>query len=171
VVIGDDLGKAGQTRLQAEERVRSLGLSERFRFLGFRRDAARLLQLFDVVAMPSHTEPLGLSALEGMAAGRPVVGSRIGGIMETVVEGDTGILVPPRDAIHLAEALETVVSDPSLRTRFGQAGRQRVDAEFSAETHAGRVQAMYDDLLGITREHPQSGEGIGTSRLREAPQS
>ena len=82
----------------------SLGLQSRFRFLGFRPDAPRLIPGFDVVAVPSLVEPLGNATLEAMAAGRPVVGSRVGGIPEMIVDGETGSLVPPQAPHALAVA-------------------------------------------------------------------
>ena len=90
VVLGDDLKNGGATRRAMEARVAAAGMSGRFRFLGFRKDAPRPVQAFDVIAVPSHVEPLGNATLEAMAAGRPVVGTHVGGIPEMVVDGVTG---------------------------------------------------------------------------------
>ncbi len=153
-VLGDDLKGGGALRVAMEERVRSLGLAPRFRFLGFRRDAPRLIPAFDIVAVPSHVEPLGNATLEAMAAGRPVVGSRVGGIPEMVVDGESGLLVPPRDAARLADALKRTALDTALRVRFGAAGRERARCVFGLGLHAARLQAGYDVLLGSTA-HPR----------------
>ena len=146
VVLGDDLKDNGKTRREAEVRVRSLGLGEHFRFLGFRPDAPALIPFFDVVAVPSHVEPLGNATLEAMAAGRPVVGARVGGIPEMVVEGETGLLVPPRAPADLAEALRRLISDPALRARLGAAGAHRARSTFSLEAHVARLEEIYSTL-------------------------
>ena len=151
VVLGDDLRNSGATRREAEERVRVLGLAEHFRFLGFRRDAPALIPIFDIAAVPSHEEPLGNATLEAMAAGRPVVGSRVGGIPEMIVDGQTGFLIPPREASALAAALRRLLEDRALRDRFGRAGRDRADTTFSVPAHATQVQRVYDDVLAARR--------------------
>ena len=122
VVLGDDLKGRGAMREAMERRVAELGLTSHFRFLGFRNDAPRLIPAFDIVAVPSHVEPLGNATLEAMAAGVPVVGSRVGGIPEMVLDGETGRLVPPRDPAALADALETLLAAPDLRRAYGAGG-------------------------------------------------
>ena len=104
-VLGDDLKNGGKVRRAMEERIAALGLSSRVTFLGFRNDAPRIVQAFDIIAVPSHEEPLGNATLEAMAAGRPVVGTRVGGIPEMIVEGETGLLVPRSDPMALADAI------------------------------------------------------------------
>jgi glycosyltransferase involved in cell wall biosynthesis len=146
VVLGDDLKNAGRARREMEERVAALGLDARFRFLGFRPDAPRIVQAFDVIAVPSHVEPLGLAALEAMAAGRPVVGSRIGGIPETVVDGETGFLVAPRDPLALANAIGRLVHEPALRSKMSGAARQRARDAFGIDVHGRGLQEHYDRL-------------------------
>jgi glycosyltransferase involved in cell wall biosynthesis len=143
-VLGDDHKGRGALRVEAERRVAEQGLSAHVRFLGFRPDAPRLIPAFDIVAVPSHIEPLGNATLEAMAAGRPVVGSNVGGIPEMIVDGVTGTLVPARNADALANALESLVSDPERARRLGAAGRARALEAFSPEAHAARVQAVYD---------------------------
>jgi glycosyltransferase involved in cell wall biosynthesis len=146
VVLGDDLKDHGRTRREAEARVKSLGLGDHFRFLGFRSDAPALIPLFDVVAVPSHVEPLGNATLEAMAAGRPVVGARVGGIPEMVVENETGLLVPPKAPAELAGALGRLIADPALRARFGAAGAARARTAFSLEAHVARLEQIYSGL-------------------------
>jgi glycosyltransferase involved in cell wall biosynthesis len=147
VVLGDDLKGNGALREHAQRMVAERGLTDRVRFLGFRADAPRLIPCFDIVAVPSHLEPLGNATLEAMSAARPVVGSRVGGIPEMVVDGVTGTLVPPRDATRLADAVDTLVRDPERRRSFGLAGRRRAIEHFGVEAYAGRVQAVYDRVL------------------------
>jgi glycosyltransferase involved in cell wall biosynthesis len=146
VVLGDDLRENGRTRREAEARVKALGLEDHFRFLGFHRNASALIPLFDVVAVPSHVEPLGNATLEAMAAGRPVVGARVGGIPEMVVEGETGLLVPPKAPAALADALGRLIADPALRARFGSAGAERARSAFSLEAHVARLERIYSSL-------------------------
>jgi glycosyltransferase involved in cell wall biosynthesis len=150
-VLGDDLKGRGALRREMEQRVAALGLASRFRFLGFRPNAPALLPAFDLIAVPSHVEPLGNATLEAMAAGLPVVGSRVGGIPEMVVDGETGLLVPPRDATRLAEALGALTLDPERRRAMGAAGRRRAVEVFGLERHCDRVQEIYDGLLSDQR--------------------
>jgi len=146
VVVGDDLKTGGQTRRAMESRVAELGLSARFRFLGFRTDVPRLVQAFDVIAVPSHIEPLGNATLEAMAAGRPVVGSRVGGIPEMIVDGETGVLVPPHDSAALAQGIARLIDDQVLRLQMGAAARRRAERHFSIEAHGARLQELYDSV-------------------------
>lgn len=146
-VLGDDLKGRGALREAMERRVADLGIAPHFRFLGFRSDAPRLIPAFDIVTVPSHVEPLGYATLEAMAASRPVVGCRVGGIPEMVVDGETGLLVPPRNPGALAEAVEALLVAPDLAHAYGRAARARAEAHFSLPLHAERLQRTYDSLL------------------------
>jgi glycosyltransferase involved in cell wall biosynthesis len=150
VVLGEDFKGQGALRREAEQVVRDRGLSDRIQFLGFRPNAPRLIPAFDIIAVPSHVEPLGNATLEAMAAARPVVGSRVGGIPEMVVDGLTGSLVPARDPAGLAAALEALIRNPDRARRYGAAGRQRAEEVFSMTAHIDRIQAIYDDVIGST---------------------
>jgi glycosyltransferase involved in cell wall biosynthesis len=148
-ILGDDLKGHGALRREAERLVHERGLAEHVRFLGFRRDAPRLIPAFDVVAVPSHVEPLGNATLEAMAAGVPVVGSRVGGIPEMVVDGETGLLVPPRVPAALAAAMERLVHDGDAARTMGRAGRHRAAEAFGVTAHARRVEQAYDRVLSL----------------------
>lgn len=150
-VLGDDLKGKGALREAMQRRVSELGLASRFHFLGFRPDAPRLIPAFDVIAVPSLVEPLGNATLEAMAAGRPVVGSRVGGIPEMVVDGETGLLVPPADGAALAEALGRLVESADLRARLGSSGRARAESHFGLRLHAERLQRTYDAVIDLQR--------------------
>jgi len=100
-----------------------------------------------VFACPSIYEPFGLINLEAMACGTPVVASRVGGIPEVVVDGETGWLVPPGDAAALAEALRGALADPARARRMGEAGRRRVEAHFSWDRIAEHTLAVYRDAI------------------------
>jgi glycosyltransferase involved in cell wall biosynthesis len=129
-----------------ETRVRALGLANQFTFLGFRKEAPRLVQAFDMIAVPSHVEPLGNATLEAMAAGRPVVGSRVGGIPEMVVHGETGLLVPPADPQALAAAIARLAEDHGMRSRMSTLARQRSLQTFGMLEHGRLLQTLYDRL-------------------------
>jgi glycogen synthase len=102
-----------------------------------------------VVAVPSHREGFGVACAEAMAAGRPVVASAVGGLLDLVVDGETGLLVPPRDVQALRAALERLLGDPALRARMGEAGRQRIREHFSwGPVTDATVQAYEDALAG-----------------------
>jgi glycosyltransferase involved in cell wall biosynthesis len=146
-VLGDDLKGRGALREHAEKVVAERGLSAHVRFLGFRPNAPRLIPAFDIIAVPSHIEPLGNATLEAMAAGLPVIGSRVGGIPEMIVDGETGLLVESRNAAALAAAIESLVRDPGRARAFGRAGRARAEQVFSVAAHVSHVQAVYDRLL------------------------
>ena len=98
--------------------------------------------------MPSYYETLGISSLEAMAFGLPVVATRTGGVPEVVQDGVTGLLVPPGDPGALSDAIVTLLRDPDLCRRMGQAGRKRVLAEFSIEKVAGQTLNLYRTLAG-----------------------
>lgn len=100
-----------------------------------------------VFVCPSIYEPFGLINLEAMACGTPVVASRVGGIPEVVVDGETGWLVPPGDEAALARALRDALADPARARRMGEAGRRRVEAHFSWDRIADRTLAVYRDAI------------------------
>ena len=132
---------------QLRAAVGALGLEGRVRFLGRRRDVPALLAASDVLVLPSRFEGLPLAALEAMAAGLPVVGTRVCGTSEVVVDGETGRLVEPGDAVGLAEAVVSALGDPERAARWGQAGRRRAARLFGASRMAARTAAVYDEEL------------------------
>jgi starch synthase len=110
-----------------------------------------LVQLYShatVFVCPSIYEPFGLINLEAMACGTPVVASRVGGIPEVVVDGETGWLVPPGDPTALAGALRSALADSERAHRFGDAGRRRVEAHFSWDRIAEQTLGVYRDAIG-----------------------
>ena len=120
-----------------------LGVASRIIWLGHREDVDQIMAAMDVCVLPSLAEPLGMVTLEAMAAGRPVVGSRVGGIPECIVDGETGILVPPADSHALAEAVISLLQDPARRRTLGEAGRKRVQERFSPEVQTRCVEAVF----------------------------
>jgi glycosyltransferase involved in cell wall biosynthesis len=107
-----------------------------------------LLRLYGraaVVVCPSRREGFGVACLEAMAAGRPVVASAVGGLRDLVVDGETGLLVPPGDVAALRAALERLLGDAGLRARLGRAARERVLAEFTWKRYAEHIRHAYDE--------------------------
>jgi glycosyltransferase involved in cell wall biosynthesis len=131
----------------------SLGLGESVRFLGFREDVTDLLRAADLFVISSHLEGLGTSILDAMAAGLPVVATRVGGIPEAVTDGETGILVPPFVPPTLAQALSELAGDPERRARLGEAGRQRARL-FSADRTEALTRELYEEVLARSAAHP-----------------
>jgi ubiquinone/menaquinone biosynthesis C-methylase UbiE len=144
VLVGRDLEQGGayETALRAE--AERLGVADRVVFTGHRDDVPALLAGCDVFCLPSTGEGLPLVVLEAMAQGKPVVASAVGGTPELVVDGETGLLVPPGDADALARALARVLADPALAARLGGAGRERVLTEFSLGAMTARVLELYE---------------------------
>lgn len=128
VICGD-----GPLRQDLEALARSLGISERVIFAGFRADLDALIPCFDIFSLSSHLEGLGTSVLDAMCFSRPVVATRAGGIPDAVIDGETGRLVSPRDAAGLARALIETLDSETSRVRFGAAGRERFEKEFTSD--------------------------------------
>ena len=127
--------------------VRREGVSDAVTFMGVAEDMLPYMQQMDIVALPSLWEGLPNVLLEAMAAGRPVVASRIDGIDEVVIDGETGILFEPGNAEALAEALLALIQDKELAAAMGRAGRERVKRKFSFEKTVNETMALYHELL------------------------
>jgi glycosyltransferase involved in cell wall biosynthesis len=138
----------GPARGAIEERTRELGLERSVRLLGSRADSAALLGMVDLVVHPSHQEGFSNAILEAMAAAKPVVATNVGGNPEAVLDGVTGLLVPPNDSAALASAIIRLLGDPAARQMFGRAGRDRIQDNFTLDRMIGRYEALYRDLVG-----------------------
>jgi glycosyltransferase involved in cell wall biosynthesis len=145
----------GPERQRLERLASRLGLGERVRFLGEvpHEQVPEVLQQLDVFAMPSTYEGFGVAALEAEAMEVPVVASRIHGIPDVVLDGETGLLVPARDRQALAAALERLAVDGDLRRRLGQAGRAFVAEHYSWEDNTAQMEALYEAAVRPVREH------------------
>jgi glycosyltransferase involved in cell wall biosynthesis len=143
LVVGD-----GTERGRLEQLRTELNLEKDITFAGYRTDVPRILAGLDVFVLPSSVEGSPVSVLEAMASGLPVIAGDAGGVRELVADGTTGILVPPMDLANLTEAILFLVSQPETRVKFGTAGRQRIEAEFTLDRMARRTEAVYDSLLG-----------------------
>ena len=140
------VGRDDGIRNSLEEKVRSLGLDANVRFLGERTDVEALLKSADVGILCSHEEGFANAILEGMAAGLPIVATDVGGNAESVVHGETGLIVPPRNPAALGQAILSLASDAAARERMGHAGRKRAHDRFSidacVEQYAGFYRAL-----------------------------
>lgn len=142
VLVGD-----GELRQALEEQAQALGVAAQITFTGFRTDVPAILAQLDLFVLPSLWEGLPLVLLEAMAARLPVVATAVGGTPELVVDGETGILVPPADVEALTTAMQQLLSAQDLRQRMGQKGRLRVEQEFSAAKAVRETTALYEQLV------------------------
>jgi glycosyltransferase involved in cell wall biosynthesis len=138
VVVGD-----GPLRPELERRAHALGLDGTVVFLGLRRDVPDLMPLFDLLVLPSLNEGMGRVAVEALAAGRPVVGSRVSGIQDIVADGQTGLLVPPADPHALAAAIIRCLGDPEQARAMGRRGQAKA-REYSIEAMMAKIEGMYE---------------------------
>jgi L-malate glycosyltransferase len=134
-----------------------LGIADRLVFTGFRLDVADLLREVAVSVLPSLSEGLSNVLLESMAAGVPVVTTRVGGNAEAVVDGETGFVVPARDPGAIARAIGALLDDPGLVRRMGQAGSRRIVEHFSLEGMARATERLYRSLLAGRRIEDEGG--------------
>jgi glycosyltransferase involved in cell wall biosynthesis len=137
----------GPSRLAVEARIREFGLSGQVRLLGMRKDIPEVLNSAEIFVLASDTEGLPITIIEAMAAGKPVVATRVGGVPDVVLDGDTGILVPPNDVERLARALERVLRDDAMRREMGEAGRRIARERFDIIQTVQSYEALYARLL------------------------
>jgi len=133
----------GQLRAALERQTLKLGLTDAVRFVGYQPDIAEWLALADISILPSFFEGLPLTVIEAMAAGRPVIASAVDGVPEVLVDGESGLLIPPGDSGALARAICRLVGDPALRQAMARAGRRRVVLEFGLERLVRETEELY----------------------------
>jgi glycosyltransferase involved in cell wall biosynthesis len=155
-LVAGDAYPGEESRGPSLEKLRDeLDLGDRLRLLGFRDDPDVVLAAADVVAVPStRPDPFPNSALEALAAGRPVVASNAGGLPEMVRDGETGVLVPPGDHAALARALRALADEPARRARMGAAAAADARERFSPEAMLDGVEAVYAQL-GVSSPRPR----------------
>ena len=160
----------GEEAYEAELRalVTQLGLEECVDFLGFRSDVAHVIQGLDLLVHASTTgEPFGQVVVQGMAAGKPVVATRGGGVPEIVVDGVTGRLVPMNDVESMTQAVLDLLADPKAALAMGLAGCQRAQEQFSIEHTVEQVETIYTNMLA--RRGQRLVSPASTSDTRERP--
>jgi glycosyltransferase involved in cell wall biosynthesis len=144
VIIGE-----GELRAALGSQARALGLGDALIFAGFRppEEIPSILKAIDVFVFPSVLEGLGTSLFDAMAAGAPIVASRVGGIPEIVRDGESGLLVPPRDPRALAEAVARVLNDAALARRLSEAAQRFVRVEGTNDRMVEETIRVYEQLL------------------------
>jgi glycosyltransferase involved in cell wall biosynthesis len=149
-------------RNDLEEIVARHGLGERVRFLGnvSHKELLSVYHASDLVVNPSLSESFGISVVEGMACGIPVVGTRVGGMCETILSGTTGVLVEPEAPRQLAGALASILVDPARAQRMGAAGRERAVQCYSWQARAQRLAALYGTLAAGHAETRAAGRAV-----------
>ncbi len=140
------LAGEGEALPALRRETRELGLDDMVRWLGFRRDAVDLMADSDLVVLPTREEGFPNTLLEAMALGRPVLTTPVDGIPELVRDGETGLLVPPRDPAALADGLARLLGDDDLRRRLGEAGLRRVRDHFSEREMMDRFERLIVEL-------------------------
>ncbi len=143
VIMGD-----GPLEADLRQMTKTLGLDDHVRFLGYLDNARSLFPAFDAFVLPSRTEGWPLSIMEAMAAGLPVVATRVGGIPELVQDGKNGILVEPGEVDRLHEALVTLVRDPVRARDWGQKAATHARERFHAQAMVSQVEAVYRGIIG-----------------------
>jgi len=151
IVGGANYNGGGSYRMEIEKHAVALGLGNRVIFTGFRTDVQEILPEINISVLPSLSEGLSNSLLESMAAGLPTIATRVGGTPEVVLDGTTGLLVPPRDSGSLVQAMELLLESPELARSFGEAGRHRVNTLFSVEKMVHQTESLYRKLLSAKR--------------------
>ncbi|HZB24162.1 MAG TPA: glycosyltransferase family 4 protein [Gaiellaceae bacterium] len=141
-MVGD-----GPEREQVEQRAHDLGIMRDTLFLGYQENVAPFYSAFDAMILPSGNEGTPVSAMESLAAGRPVVATRVGGVPDVVRDGEDGFLVELGDVRELAGALARLADDPELRVRMGEAGRARVLPRYAVQRLVDDVDRLYRALL------------------------
>jgi len=131
-----------------EQQVRSAGLQDAVRLLGLRHDVPELLAAADIFLLTSFSEGIPLTIIEAMAAGLPVIATRVGGVEEMVVEGATGLLVPSGNDQALAAAIERLAGDPQTRHVYGAAGRRRAETDFDEQQMHEQYGRLYAEMIG-----------------------
>lgn len=144
IVVGD-----GLLRKQEEERARTLGISERVIFMGWRRDLTCIYADMDILVVSSINEGTPVAAIEAMAVGCSVVATRVGGVVDLIQDGQTGLLVESQDSKGLAEAILKLFLDPQLRDRISTAAKSRAIERFSLSRLLKDTEALYLEKLKV----------------------
>jgi N-acetyl-alpha-D-glucosaminyl L-malate synthase BshA len=162
VMVGD-----GPERMRAEQRAHALGVADSVVFLGKHMAVEELLGCADLFLLPSQSESFGLSALEAMSCGTPVVASNVGGIPEVVEDGECGLLFPPGEVEAMAEGAIEILSDPVRWHAMSQASRRIAEERFSAAAVVSAYESYYERVLsesqsgGEDAAHRASSGGSG----------
>ncbi len=128
------------------EIIKRNNLEAQVHFTGWRTDALEITALMDILVHPSLSEGFGLAVLEGMALGKPVVASRVGGLREAIIDGENGFLVAPGDVRSLAEKISILIKNKELRDSLGKAAKKIIFSEFLIQDHISRLERIWTDM-------------------------
>ncbi|MBM4065248.1 MAG: glycosyltransferase family 4 protein [Planctomycetes bacterium] len=142
VLLGD-----GELRGELSGQVKTLGLEKQVLFPGMRSDVPEIISCGDLFVLPSVNEGFGVVLLEAMAMGCPIVATNVGGVPEVVLDGETGILVPPGDPVELAGGIIQLLKDTSLAVKMAECGYQRLKACFDIRETVSKTEHLYKELL------------------------
>ena len=168
ICLGD-----GALRGKLTESTEKLSLESAVRFVGFQNNVREWLAMADISVLPSFYEGLPLSAIESLAAGRPMVATAVDGTPEVVIHEKTGLTVPPGDPTAMAEAICRLLRDPGWAKQLAEVGREYVISEFSLDRFARKTQEFYLESLRMIspRGYAEAGLSDARSELREAQAS
>jgi glycosyltransferase involved in cell wall biosynthesis len=144
VIVGD-----GPLREELQAQAESLGVADSVRFAGTVADVRPSLAAMDVFVLPSHAEGMSNALMEAMAAARPVVATAVGGNTEVVVDGKTGVLIPPADPTAIADAIAALLRDPARAAGLGAAAREFVTQRFGARARVAELEQLYQERLAL----------------------
>ena len=161
-LVGD-----GPDRPAIERRAKELGIMRNTLFLGFQQDVAPFYAAFDALLLPSVSEGTPVSAIEALAAGRPVVATRVGGVPDVVRDGVDGLLAEPGAIEELSDGLERLARDPELRERMGAAGRERVAGRYGVGRLVDEMDLLYRSLLEANSSSSRTIRRAATGGLNE----
>jgi glycosyltransferase involved in cell wall biosynthesis len=142
IIIGE-----GEEENNLKNLVKSLDLTDKIIFAGLRGDVEKIFPIAELFILPSLWEGMPNVILEAMAAGKPVVATKVGGVPEVVVHGETGILVPPEDSNALTSAIIDLLRDKLKAKMMGQAGRMRIEEHFTISKTIEKTEYLYRKLL------------------------
>ena len=142
VFVGD-----GYLESILERQAESLGIRKNTIFAGWRSDVIDVLSLFDIFVLPSLNEGMGKVLIEGMALGKPIVASSVGGIIDLVKNDDNGILVPPRDSDALGDAILKLIRNRNMAQELGRNGKAKVYPEYDTTVMIRQIEGLYENLL------------------------
>ncbi len=152
VFLGD-----GELKEALFAQTKTLGIENHALFLGMRNDVPEIISASDLFVLPSINEGFGVVLLEAMAMKCPIVATNVGGIPEVVMDGETGILVPPRDPVQLAGAIIKLIKDSTLARQLAESGYQRLKAYFDIKDTIVKIEHLYKELLEIKNRKIKRG--------------
>jgi len=147
LVGSTEIDQSGNFLLTLKQMVWKLGLSNRVTFADTVESVPAFLEAVDLLVSPTLSEGFGRALIEAMAMEKPMIASAIGGPLEVVVEGETGLLVPPSDSRALACAMLRLMRSPEMARTMGRKGRHRVQEVFSVDKHVEQTEQIYKEIL------------------------